>query len=304
MPKKLYEQVLNIPEDSNDLIELLLNKMKNFGINYKISRNSNEPKKGKIPAVDIETVEKTIASVEEEVKEKPDGVRVEYLLELYSIAVEYYSATNNSKYNVYKQKTQEIMKSESLTKMVDEEITEHLKSLENEKENNQNENNMDDNFNEDEADNKDEYDNRIKIQENLNEIQSVDYVNDDENKREEKEVLEEKKENVDDENDDNKNNNLNKDENEIKVDQLIKEEKNELNSKIEDKVEDIVNDKVEEKVDEDKVEDKIEDKVEQKVEEEQPKNEKIGKLEIIDGEEDYEGKVKIYDDDEEEEEEN
>eukprot|EP00340_Litonotus_pictus_P002370 CAMPEP_0170517482 /NCGR_PEP_ID=MMETSP0209-20121228/3466_1 /TAXON_ID=665100 ORGANISM="Litonotus pictus, Strain P1" /NCGR_SAMPLE_ID=MMETSP0209 /ASSEMBLY_ACC=CAM_ASM_000301 /LENGTH=449 /DNA_ID=CAMNT_0010802753 /DNA_START=96 /DNA_END=1445 /DNA_ORIENTATION=- len=122
--KKMFEQILLIPEDSNKLIDLLLSKMKNFGINYKITRNNNEPRKGKIPSVDIDSVEKSIARVEEDVKLKPDAVHVEYLLELYSIAVEYYSATNNPLYEVYKQKTQDIMKSENLTNMVDKEIIE------------------------------------------------------------------------------------------------------------------------------------------------------------------------------------
>lgn len=101
--------------------------MKNFGINYKISKN-NGPKKGKLPSVDIETLEKSIEKVEQELKNKPDAVHVEYLLELYSIAVEYYSAGNDAKYEIYKKKTQEIMKSESLTKLVDEEIFESTKT--------------------------------------------------------------------------------------------------------------------------------------------------------------------------------
>lgn len=102
--------------------------MKNFGINYKISKN-NGPKKGTLPSVDIETVEKSIEKVEQELKNKPDAVHVEYLLELYSIAVEYYSAGNDPKYEIYKKRTQEIMKSEILTKLVDEEVLEQNKQV-------------------------------------------------------------------------------------------------------------------------------------------------------------------------------
>jgi hypothetical protein len=105
--------------------------MKNFGINYKISKN-NGPKQGKLPSIDIETLEKSIEKIEQELKVKPDAVHVEYLLELYSIAVEYYSAGNDPKYQVYKNKTQEIMKSENLTKLVDQEVIEHNKTIEDE----------------------------------------------------------------------------------------------------------------------------------------------------------------------------
>lgn len=90
------------------LIDLLLVKMKNFGIGYKISRNQ-EPKKGKIPSIDIESVELSIKQVEDEIKINSDNEKVEYLLELYSNAVEYYSATNNPKYEIYKIRIQEVM---------------------------------------------------------------------------------------------------------------------------------------------------------------------------------------------------
>ena len=107
-----------MPENSGNLIDLLLCKMKNFGINYKISRNSNIQRTGKIPSIDIENIEKAILSVEDDLEKNQDGVHVEYLLDLYSNAVEYYSAMNDSRYEDYKKKIQSLMNNGPLTKLV------------------------------------------------------------------------------------------------------------------------------------------------------------------------------------------
>lgn len=99
-----------IPDDSNKVIDLLLNKMKNFGMNYKISKINNEPKHGQIPPIDIDNVEKVISEYESKSQKTP--VEIEYLLELYSKAVEYYSATNNSKYEIYTEKIRNTLQSD------------------------------------------------------------------------------------------------------------------------------------------------------------------------------------------------
>lgn len=120
-----------IPEESNKLIDLLLIKMKNFGINYKISKNTNEPKQGIIPSVDIETLENSIVEQENIIKDKPNGVNIEYLQELLQKAVEYFSAVNNfEKCEEYKKKIQTLMNSESLIKLVDEEKTKKCLNIE------------------------------------------------------------------------------------------------------------------------------------------------------------------------------
>ncbi len=71
-----------IAEKSSILIEMVLDKMSKYGINYKI--NKNIPRSGKIPDVDIETVEKSIFKLEKQIEENPDLEHVEYLMELYS----------------------------------------------------------------------------------------------------------------------------------------------------------------------------------------------------------------------------
>jgi flagellar biosynthesis GTPase FlhF len=91
--------------------------MKNFGINYKVSRLSNTKKEGSIPSIDIESVEESILDEERKVESRcsPVHVHVEYLIDLYSKAIDYYSATNNSRYITIKKKMQEMLKNENFS---------------------------------------------------------------------------------------------------------------------------------------------------------------------------------------------
>jgi hypothetical protein len=100
---KNYEMVLTL-DDSNTLINLMLDKMSKFGINYKLSKHNLGPKQGVLPAIDIDTVEKAISEVEARVEDRPDMELMQYLMSLYEKAVEYYSATNDPKYEFYRQK--------------------------------------------------------------------------------------------------------------------------------------------------------------------------------------------------------
>jgi hypothetical protein len=61
---------------------MILDRMSKYGINYKI--NKNIPRTGKIPDIDIETVEKSILDLEQQIEENPDLPHVEYLMDLYS----------------------------------------------------------------------------------------------------------------------------------------------------------------------------------------------------------------------------
>jgi len=79
---KNYEMVITL-EDSNTLIDLMLDKMSKFGINYKLSKQNLGPKQGVIPAIDIESVEKVIAEVEAKVEVSPDLELMQYLMSLY-----------------------------------------------------------------------------------------------------------------------------------------------------------------------------------------------------------------------------
>lgn len=80
--KKPMEMVLTV-DNSDNLVNLLLDKMSKFGINYKVSKNNLEPKQGVISPIDIETVEKTIEDLEKQVETNPDMELMQYLMSLY-----------------------------------------------------------------------------------------------------------------------------------------------------------------------------------------------------------------------------
>ena len=61
---------------------MILDRMSKYGINYKI--NKNIPRLGKIPDVDIETVEKSILELEQQIEQNPDLEHVDYLMDLYA----------------------------------------------------------------------------------------------------------------------------------------------------------------------------------------------------------------------------
>ena len=71
-----------IVEKSEILIEMVLDRMSKFGINYKI--NKNIPREGKIPAINIELVESTILELEQKIEENLDLENIDYLMDLYS----------------------------------------------------------------------------------------------------------------------------------------------------------------------------------------------------------------------------
>lgn len=104
-------------ENSNDLVNLMLDKMSKFGINYKVSKNM--PKQGTLPAIDIDTVEKSIMEIENKVENNPDMELMQFLMSLYEKAVEYYSATNNPKYEYYTKKIQETLQSPRINQFLD-----------------------------------------------------------------------------------------------------------------------------------------------------------------------------------------
>lgn len=71
-----------VAEKSAILIEMILDRMSKYGINYKI--NKNIARSGKIPDLDIETVENSILDLEQQIEQNPDLPHVEYLMDLYS----------------------------------------------------------------------------------------------------------------------------------------------------------------------------------------------------------------------------
>lgn len=96
-------------ERTQFITELIMKNLKHFGINYTITKTILGPKTGVIPAIDIEMVEKQVIEIEEKIVSDKSSEQLLFLMTLYEKAIEYYSATNNPRYQLFTKKIQEIM---------------------------------------------------------------------------------------------------------------------------------------------------------------------------------------------------
>jgi hypothetical protein len=77
---------LQVEGSSSTLVNLMLEKMSKFGMNYKITKQLKE---GHLPVTDIESVEKTIAELEAQVVDNPDMPDMEFLMDLYAKVINF-----------------------------------------------------------------------------------------------------------------------------------------------------------------------------------------------------------------------
>ena len=146
--QKLFELTLITNENSDEIINCILGKMKWFGINYNISKKNLNKKLGKIPNTDIEMVENQIEEYEKKIENDVPTIEItQFLMTLYEKAIEFYSAINDTKYKIYMQKLNEILKSESMIEFMKKTKIEEKKN--------------EDNINKKEKDNK--FDNNNKL---------------------------------------------------------------------------------------------------------------------------------------------
>ena len=131
--KANYELIFDIDEDTDDIISSIINIFKTLGINYKKIRKTG-PKTGERPKIDIEMVEYNIRQLETLIginNENDAGIdEMKILMDLYQKvfyrliqAIEYYSATNDPRYQSYLSKLTKFIKITSNHKnMVKEEV--------------------------------------------------------------------------------------------------------------------------------------------------------------------------------------
>ena len=95
--------------EGDKIINLLVDNLKKFGIDYSISTKTLGPKEGVIPSIDIDIVESQIKEIEEKIKKEDTAEMVKFLMVLYEKAVQYYSAINNERYEVFTKKIKDMM---------------------------------------------------------------------------------------------------------------------------------------------------------------------------------------------------
>ena len=99
-------------ENDEQILEIILDCLNKKKIEFKIANESSGAKKGEIPQIDIVAVEQEISKLEIKVKIKgKDGSNIEntkQLMNLYEKAVQYYSALNDYRYQIYMRKTKKL----------------------------------------------------------------------------------------------------------------------------------------------------------------------------------------------------
>ena len=171
--------------DDDNIVNIMMENLKHENIDYKLTTKNLGPKSGELPKIDIEKVEEDIIHSEINLK-NPDNLNednVNNIVELYKKAVQYYSAVNDKKYEIYTKKIQDIIVDPKLGEL-------YNKAIEKKKENEEKEKKIkEENKNEEIKEEEKKED--IKIEEKKEEVK-IEEKNEEEKKIEENNKSEEK----------------------------------------------------------------------------------------------------------------
>ena len=172
--------------DDDNIVNIMMENLKHENIDYKLTTKNLGPKSGELPKIDIEKVEEDIIHSEINLK-NPDNLNednVNNIVELYKKAVQYYSAVNDKKYEIYTKKIQDIIVDPKLGEL-------YNKAIEKKKENEEKEKKIKEEENKNEEIKEEEKKEDIKIEEKKEEVK-IEEKNEEEKKIEENNKSEEK----------------------------------------------------------------------------------------------------------------
>ena len=121
--------------DDDNIVNIMMENLKHENIDYKLTTKNLGPKSGELPKIDIEKVEEDIIHSEINLK-NPDNLNednVNNIVELYKKAVQYYSAVNDKKYEIYTKKIQDIIVDPKLGELLNKAIEKKKENEEKEK---------------------------------------------------------------------------------------------------------------------------------------------------------------------------
>ena len=236
-------------KETDKIVDLLIENLKNCGIRYSITNKNLGPKTGQLPPIEINIVEDEINKLEIKIKnpETLNQENLKILMNLYEKAVQYYSAINDNRFEGYMKKIQSLMSDQKYMSLLEGDLEE--KKIENGI--NQNNNIIINNNNieeKKESENKEEEKKEeSKVEEEKKEESKVE-----EEKKEESKIEEEKKEESkieEEKKEESKNEEVKKEESKVeeekkeesKNEEVKDEEKKEEVKKIEGTKESIVN---------------------------------------------------------------
>ena len=109
-------------KDAGNIVKIITEILKKKKIKHQITNKDFRPKEGEIPQIDIDLVEEEINKYEVTLRlqENVNQENVNYLMKLYEKAVQYYSALNDNKYELYMTKIHDMFGNEEFTKLLNE----------------------------------------------------------------------------------------------------------------------------------------------------------------------------------------
>ena len=109
-------------KEAGNIVKIITEILKKKKIKHQITNKDFRPKEGEIPKIDIDLVEEEINKYEVTLRlqENINQENVNYLMKLYEKAVQYYSALNDNKYEVYMTKIHDMFSNEEFTKLLNE----------------------------------------------------------------------------------------------------------------------------------------------------------------------------------------
>ena len=117
-------------KDAGNIVKIITEILKKKKIKHQITNKDFRPKEGEIPQIDIDLVEEEINKYEVTLRlqENVNHENVNYLMKVYEKAVQYYSALNDNKYELFMTKIHDMFGNEEFTKLLNEPKTD-IKNL-------------------------------------------------------------------------------------------------------------------------------------------------------------------------------
>ena len=116
-----YVMQLRTP-DGDYIVDTLIENLSKRSINFKVTNkiNGNIKREGSVPLIEINLVEEEIKNLEKKISSKEDVTKesISVLINLYEKAIQYYSALNDKRFEIYIKKTHEIYSNNEYTSLL------------------------------------------------------------------------------------------------------------------------------------------------------------------------------------------
>ena len=109
-------------EDGDYIVDTLIDNLSKKSINFKVTNkvNGNIKREGTVPLVEINLVEEEIKNLENKIKNKENMTKesISILINLYEKAIQYYSALNDKKFEIFIKKIHDIYSNNEYTSLL------------------------------------------------------------------------------------------------------------------------------------------------------------------------------------------